>query len=137
MQNQLPDDDSVWHHPGRLIRVIDGDTIDLEYDLGFDCRKTDRLRLYGVDTAEIYGTARDSREYQQGIKHTRFVRSWLKDGSTAYDKNTDSKKWPFDVYTLKQRGKFRWIGDICRRTDEQSIVSALFQEFGNDVRYDS
>ena len=133
---QLSDDPSVWDHPGRLVRVVDGDTVDLEFDLGFDCRKSDRLRLYGVDTAETYGTARDSEEHRQGIEHTRFVRSWLNDAATAYPTAPDEDGWPFLVYTLKQRGKFRWVGDVCRQTDDRSIVSALFDEFGEDVGYD-
>ena len=136
VNGQLPADAPVWHHPGRLVSVVDGDTVDLEYDLGFNCRKSDRLRLYGVDTGEIHGTARDSKEYRRGIKHTRFVRSWLKDASAAYVTDTDSKGWPFSVHTLQRRGKFRWVGDICRRTDNQSIVFALFDEFGQSIGYD-
>jgi micrococcal nuclease len=136
VHGQLPTDAPVWHHPGRLVQVVDGDTVDLEYDLGFNCRKTDRLRLYGVDTAEIYGTARDSDEYRQAVGHTRFVRSWLNDASAAYPTAPDEDGWPFSIYTLKQRGKFRWLGDVCRRTDGQSIVFALFEEFGQSIGYD-
>ncbi len=35
-----------------LIAVIDGDTIDVEIDLGFDISITKRVRLAGIDTPE-------------------------------------------------------------------------------------
>lgn len=34
------------------INVIDGDTIDVEIDVGFDFKTQQRLRLYGIDTPE-------------------------------------------------------------------------------------
>ncbi len=36
----------------RVINVVDGDTVDLEIDLGFFCATKVRARLYGVDTPE-------------------------------------------------------------------------------------
>ena len=36
----------------RLINVVDGDTIDVEIDLGFDISITKRVRLAGIDTPE-------------------------------------------------------------------------------------
>jgi micrococcal nuclease len=36
----------------KLIAVIDGDTIDVEIDLGFDISITKRVRLAGIDTPE-------------------------------------------------------------------------------------
>lgn len=35
-------------------RVVDGDTIDVEIDLGFDIVTKQRIRLLGVDTPETY-----------------------------------------------------------------------------------
>ena len=33
-------------------RVVDGDTIDISIDLGFDLTKKERVRLAGIDTTE-------------------------------------------------------------------------------------
>lgn len=45
--------DNLYHYRAELVRVIDGDTIDVDIDLGFDRMRTrKRLRLLGVDAPE-------------------------------------------------------------------------------------
>ena len=54
-------------------RVIDGDTIDVTIDLGFDLYKKERVRVAGVDTPEK--RTRDLEEKALGIDAT----NWLKE----------------------------------------------------------
>ena len=54
-------------------RVIDGDTIDVTIDLGFDLYKKERVRVAGVDTPEK--RTRDPEEKAYGIDAT----NWLKE----------------------------------------------------------
>ena len=54
-------------------RVVDGDTIDVTIDLGFDLYKKERVRIAGVDTPEK--RTRDLEEKELGIDAT----NWLKD----------------------------------------------------------
>jgi micrococcal nuclease len=54
-------------------RVLDGDTIDVTIDLGFDLYKKERVRVAGVDTPEK--RTRDLEEKVLGIDAT----NWLKD----------------------------------------------------------
>ena len=54
-------------------RVLDGDTIDVLIDLGFDLYKKERVRIAGVDTPEK--RTRDLEEKALGIDAT----NWLKD----------------------------------------------------------
>ena len=54
-------------------RVLDGDTIDVTIDLGFDLYKKERVRIAGVDTPEK--RTRDLEEKALGIDAT----NWLKD----------------------------------------------------------
>ena len=54
-------------------RVVDGDTIDVTIDLGFDLSKKERVRVAGVDTPEK--TTRDLEEKALGIDAT----NWLKE----------------------------------------------------------
>ena len=35
-------------------RIVDGDTIDISIDLGFDLTKKERVRLAGIDTCLLY-----------------------------------------------------------------------------------
>ena len=54
-------------------RVVDGDTIDVTIDLGFDLYKKERVRIAGVDTPEK--RTRDLEEKELGIDAT----NWLKE----------------------------------------------------------
>jgi len=54
-------------------RVLDGDTIDVTIDLGFDLFKKERVRIAGVDTPEK--RTRNLEEKALGIDAT----NWLKD----------------------------------------------------------
>lgn len=47
----------------KLIAVIDGDTIDVEIDLGFDISITKRVRLAGIDTPE----SRTSDKFEKSL----------------------------------------------------------------------
>lgn len=38
--------------PAQVTRVVDGDTVDVVIDLGFDINIRKRVRLYGIDTPE-------------------------------------------------------------------------------------
>jgi len=42
----------VYKYNAKLIRVIDGDTIDALIDLGFNVWVKKRIRLYGINTPE-------------------------------------------------------------------------------------
>ena len=48
----------------KLIRVIDGDTIDAEIDLGFSIKVLKRIRLYGINAPET--RTRDLQEKSRG-----------------------------------------------------------------------
>jgi endonuclease YncB( thermonuclease family) len=60
----------------KIDRVVDGDTIDVTIDLGFDLYKKERVRVAGVDTPEK--RTRDKEEKALGIDDT----NWLKDKLT-------------------------------------------------------
>lgn len=56
-----------------IVKVVDGDTIDVIIDLGFDLYKKERVRVAGVDTPEK--RTRNLEEKELGIDAT----NWLKD----------------------------------------------------------
>ena len=43
----------IYIYKAELVRVVDGDTVDLIIDLGFDTFRGERFRLYGIDAPEI------------------------------------------------------------------------------------
>ena len=42
----------IYIYKAELVRVVDGDTVDLIIDLGFDTSREERFRLYGIDAPE-------------------------------------------------------------------------------------
>ena len=63
-------------------RVLDGDTIDVTIDLGFDLYKKERVRIAGVDTPEK--RTRDLEEKALGIDATNWMKEKL-EGAIAGD----------------------------------------------------
>ena len=66
----------------KINRVVDGDTIDVTIDLGFDLYKKERVRVAGVDTPEK--RTRDLEEKELGIDATAWLKAKL-DGAISGD----------------------------------------------------
>jgi micrococcal nuclease len=68
----MADKDPYIYRIKQITRVIDGDTIDADIDLGFDISLTKRIRLAGVDTPE--SRTADVNEKKYGLE----AKEWLK-----------------------------------------------------------
>ena len=123
----------IYEYQARLDRVIDGDTLDLQVDLGFDVSLDLRVRLSGIDTAEIHFVSKDSDEYQAGMEQKAFVEDWL----TAACEGVDDDEWPLLIETEKdRRGKYgRYLCTVIRYSDGETLNDALLDEFGEAVIY--
>ena len=55
----------MYEYKAKLVRVIDGDTVDCVIDLGFNVRLKERIRLKGIDTPET--RTRDLEEKKLGM----------------------------------------------------------------------
>ena len=71
----------MYEYQCKIVKVIDGDTADVDIDLGFGVwMKKQRIRFYGVDTPE--SRTRDKEEKVYGLMAKEFVLSHLPVGST-------------------------------------------------------
>ena len=61
----------------QVMKVVDGDTIDVDIDLGFSISYSQRLRLAGIDTPESRTT--DKLEKSLGIESKEYLKSKYKD----------------------------------------------------------
>jgi micrococcal nuclease len=122
---------ALFEYRARCRRVVDGDTYDLELDLGFHLTRAVRVRLAGIDTHEISGQPRESLEFRRGTAERLFVEEWFAAAAAAHDGD-----WPVVVTTSKDRtGKFgRYVADVRRRSDGTDLATSLVASFG-DVRY--
>jgi len=65
------------YHVKKVTNVVDGDTIDVEIDLGFDISFSSRVRLAGIDTPESRTT--NKAEKVLGLEAKEYVKSKIKD----------------------------------------------------------
>ena len=61
--------------------VVDGDTIDVLIDLGFDILFASRVRLAGIDTPE--SRTKDLKEKALGLESKEYLKKYLKDAKTV------------------------------------------------------
>jgi micrococcal nuclease len=104
----------MYEYNCTIVRVVDGDTVDVDIDLGFDTwRRGERIRLYGVDTPEC--RSRSATEKKAGLLAKGFVMQMLHEGGTY-------------KLTTKEKGKFgRYLGTI-KIDGELTINAALISE---------
>ncbi len=103
----------VYEYNCKVKRVVDGDTVDVLIDLGFDIAYASRVRLYGIDTPE--SRTRDKDEKARGFISKDFLKSWLDKGSVVIRTRKDKK------------GKFgRILGEMV--VDDININELMIEE---------
>ena len=65
----------MYEYKSKVLRVVDGDTVDASVDLGFDTWKKIRIRLVGINTPE--SRTRDLEEKARGLAAKAFVKDIL------------------------------------------------------------
>ena len=115
----------MYEYKCRILRVIDGDTVDVDIDLGFGIwRHRERVRLFGIDTPE--SRTRDLEEKKYGLAAKEFLTKMLDDeGGIILKTHKDAE------------GKFgRILGELWRTTEygDQSINQYLVDKH-HAVRY--
>ena len=89
----------MYEYHCKIIKVIDGDTVDVDIDLGFGVwLKKERVRVNGIDTPE--SRTRDKEEKKFGLISKNRVKQLLPVGSTQIlktesDRNGEDKKGKF------------------------------------------
>ena len=65
----------------KVENVVDGDTIDVVIDLGFDIMFASRVRLAGIDTPE--SRTKDLKEKALGLESKEYLKKHLKDAKSV------------------------------------------------------
>ena len=114
----------MWTYRAKVVRVIDGDTVDVDIDLGFGIwQKNERVRIMGIDTPE--SRTRNKIEKKFGLAAKTKLKSIL--GKTTVLKTTINKKG------IDMKGKFgRVLGDFL--SNDKSVAKILC-ETGHAVAY--
>ena len=116
----------------KVNRVVDGDTIDVTIDLGFDLNKKERVRIAGVDTPEK--RTRDKEEKALGLDAT----NWMKDKLDGAIKGEDE----LVIRTELKGGMGKYgrllgwiyIGDSDLSLNEQMITEGYAWEYDGGTK---
>lgn len=102
----------IFTYQARCLNVVDGDTIDVEIDLGFRLSAVKRVRLARIDTPE--------RGKAGAAQATAFTRAFC---IVASDPPTG---WPLLITTIKPQDKYgRWLAEV--RRDGVELSAELLQ----------
>ena len=104
----------------KINRVVDGDTIDVTIDLGFDLYKKERVRIAGVDTPEK--RTRDKEEKVLGIDATNWLKGKLEEAIKGDDELTIRTELKGGVGKYGRLLGWLYIGDVELSLNEQMIT---------------
>tara|TARA_B110000259_G_C13859024_1_gene340044 strand:+ start:70 stop:510 length:441 start_codon:yes stop_codon:yes gene_type:complete len=115
----------MYEYKCKVVRVVDGDTVDVDIDLGFGVwLRKERVRIMGIDTPE--SRTRDKVEKAFGLASKAKLKELLKNGAIL--KTQVSKKGE------DMKGKFgRILGDFILE-DGRKVTEVLIEE-GHAVAY--
>ena len=103
-------------------RIVDGDTIDISIDLGFDLTKKERVRLAGIDTPEK--RTKNPKEKEMGYQATEFLEMHLMEATKL------------TVKTEKD-GKFgRMLGWLYKTDEDTTSINQIMIDKGYAWAYD-
>ena len=100
-------------------KVLDGDTIDVTIDLGFDLYKKERVRIAGVDTPEK--RTRDLEEKALGIDATNWLKEKLESTLAGDDELTIRTELHGGVGKYGRLLGWLYIGEESISLNEQMI----------------
>lgn len=66
----------MYEYAAKVTKIVDGDTVDVEIDLGFDVTIKQRLRLKGIDTPET--KTKNKEEKELGLKAKRITEECIR-----------------------------------------------------------
>ena len=113
-------------------KVLDGDTIDVTIDLGFDLYKKERVRIAGVDTPEK--RTRDLEEKVLGIDATNWMKEHLEETINGDDELIIRTELKGGVGKYGRLLGWLYVGDDVVSLNEQMITEGYAWEYDGGTK---
>ena len=113
-------------------KVLDGDTIDVTIDLGFDLYKKERVRVAGVDTPEK--RTRDLEEKALGLDATYWLKKKLEDTISGDDELTIRTELVGGMGKYGRLLGWLYIGEDAVSLNEQMITEGYAWEYDGGTK---
>lgn len=116
----------------KINRVVDGDTIDVTIDLGFDLLKKERVRVAGVDTPEK--RTRDLEEKALGLDATKWLKEKLETTLRGDDELSVRTELVGGVGKYGRLLGWLYVGDSELSLNEQMISEGYAWEYDGGTK---
>ena len=113
-------------------KVLDGDTIDVTIDLGFDLYKKERVRVAGVDTPEK--RTRDLEEKALGLDATYWLKQKLEDTISGEDELTIRTELVGGMGKYGRLLGWLYVGDDDVSLNEKMITEGYAWEYDGGTK---
>ena len=113
-------------------RVLDGDTIDVTIDLGFDLYKKERVRIAGVDTPEK--RTRDLEEKALGLDATEWMKKHLEDTIEGEEELTIRTELKGGMGKYGRLLGWLYVGEDTVSLNEQMITEGYAWEYDGGTK---
>jgi micrococcal nuclease len=114
----------MYQYKAKLIKVVDGDTVDALIDCGFSTFKKERIRLYGINTPEC--RTRDKEEKKRGLAAKARLKELIKENKNEFIVET----------RIDKKGKFgRLLGTLFKEADSFDSFNDILVKEGHATEY--
>jgi len=128
----------MYEYKCKMVKVVDGDTIDVDIDLGFGVwMRNQRIRMHGIDTPE--SRTRDLEEKKYGLAAKDFLIKWTNAGGLTLKTHKDDRGkfgrilgeiWCFDTNVnekmIEEHHAVRYMGQSKENIAEEHIKNRAF-----------
>ena len=115
-----------------ITKVLDGDTIDVTIDLGFDLFKKERVRIAGVDTPEK--RTRNLEEKALGVDATNWLKEKLESTLAGDDELTIRTELVGGVGKYGRLLGWLYVGESVLSLNEQMITEGYAWEYDGGTK---
>ena len=116
----------------KINRVVDGDTIDVTIDLGFDLYKKERVRIAGVDTPEK--RTKNLEEKALGIDATNWLKDKLEETIAGDEELTVRTELHGGVGKYGRLLGWLYVGDDTVSLNEQMITEGYAHSYDGGTK---
>ena len=116
----------------KINRVVDGDTIDVTIDLGFDLYKKERVRVAGVDTPEK--RTRNLEEKALGVDATGWLKAKLEETIKGDEELTVRTELKGGVGKYGRLLGWLYVGDSDLSLNEQMITEGYAHAYDGGTK---
>ena len=116
----------------KINKVVDGDTIDVTIDLGFDLAKKERVRIAGIDTPEK--RTRDLEEKALGLDATAWMKKHLEETIKGDDELTIRTELKGGMGKYGRLLGWLYVGDDDVSLNEKMITEGYAWEYDGGTK---